>query len=75
MFREGLQYRYLCFQNSAWGHLPFANSLDSIGLEDYEVPEEDWELDNASFVPFPNYEYRDLEWVPPCVVERTVSGQ
>ena len=73
MFREWLQYRYLCFQNSAWGHLPFANSLDSIGLDDYEAPEEDWELYSVGFVPFPNYEYRDLEWVPPCEIERTVS--
>ena len=71
--REGLQYRRLVFQNSAWGHLPYANSIDSIGLEEYELPEEDWELDADGFVPFPNYEFRDLEWVPPCVVEHTVS--
>ena len=71
VFREWLQHRYLCFQNSAWGHLPFANSIDSIGQEEYAMPEEDWELDNAQF--FPNYEHADMEWVPPYVVERMVS--
>ena len=73
IFREWLQLRHLVFQNSGWGHLPYAASLDSIGLEEYAVAEEDWELDEASFVPFPYYEYRDLEWVPPCVVEQMVS--
>ena len=71
--RQGLQYRRLVFQNSAWGRLPFANSIDSIGLEEFEMPEEDWELDQLSFVQFPDYEFRDLEWVPPCVVKQTVS--
>ena len=71
--RQGLQYRRLVFQNSAWGHLPFANSFNSIGLEEFEMPEEDWELDQHNFVQFPDYEFRDLEWVPPCVVKQTVS--
>ena len=53
--------------------MPGAISLDSIGLEDYEVPQEDWELDSAGFVPFPNYEYRDLHWIPPCEIKRRVS--
>ena len=56
IFREWLQYRHLVFRNSAWGHLPYATSLDSIGLEEYVAPEEDWELDEASFVPFPYFE-------------------
>ena len=73
IFKEWLQLRHLAFKNSGWGHLPYATSHDSIGLEEYTVAEEDWELDEASFVPFPFYEYRDLEWVPPCVVEQTVS--
>ena len=73
--RQGLQYRRLVFQNSAWGQLPFANSMDSIGLEEFEWPEEDWGLDEAGFVPFPNYELRDLEWVPPGVIKQTVRNK
>ena len=72
VFRSGLQLRRLQFLNSAWGQLPYATSMDSIGLEVYEAPEEDWEADAVDFVPFPYYELRDLEWVPPCVVEQTV---
>ena len=74
IFRSGLQLRRLQFLNSAWGQLPYATSMVSIGLEVFEAPEEDWEADAVDFVPFPDYVWRDLEWVPPCVVENTVSG-
>ena len=63
--------RDLYFQNSPWGQLPFANST-GVGLDDYEAPEEDWELDSAGFVPFPRFEGRDLHWIPPCEIERRV---
>ena len=49
--------------------------MDSIGLEEFEWPEEDWGLDDAGFVPFPNYELRDLEWVPPGVIKQTVRNK
>ena len=71
IFREWLHHRHLCFKNSAWGHLPFAHSIDSIGQEEYSMPEEDWEMDNAQY--FPSCAHADMEWVPPYEIECVVS--
>ena len=54
IFREWLQLRSLKFQNSAWGQLPFANSIDSIGREEYVAPEMNHGLGRGRFIPAPN---------------------
>ena len=54
VFREWLQLRYLHFQNSAWGQLPFANSIDSIGQEDYMLPKGNQRLEGGRFSPSPS---------------------